>query len=463
MIDESDMALLRQGVNAAKQRACEQGSPVLASCSLPHPNIDFVQIFAANHRSEQPATLWAMPEDNFALLGLGCTHEFQCPAGRPWSDLQSAWETRIAKAVVIGDHRPVLCGGFAFDRRTRRSKLWRDFPAAALTLHRYFLQAEGTRIKLVLNTLVDGRSDCEKLCDELLKGWQKIVARSYSPPAEEVGRSLGTLVSGQAWRDKVSAAVEAIGAERLRKVVLARAEQIAVDVPLPDILDGLRQLHPGAYVFAFARGRSCFLGASPERLIARRGNRVHTCAVAGTAPRHHDPEIDRQLGRELLISDKNRYEHALVANELKRALGLYCDHVASPPEPRLRKLRHVQHLVTPIRGEIHSNMPLLALLQQLHPSPAVGGFPTNEAMAYIRAHEGMDRGWYAGPVGWLDAAGDGEFAVALRSALLAGRDAVLFAGCGIVKDSKPEDEYWESRYKMQAMMTALAATGTEPA
>jgi isochorismate synthase EntC len=155
-------------------------------------------------------------------------------------------------------------------------------------------------------------------------------------------------------------------------------------------------------------------------------------------------------------SAKDREEHDIVVRALTGALAELCDAVSAPAAPTLLTVPDVHHLYTPITARRREGTDLFSLLERLHPTPAVGGAPHEEALAFIREHEGWDRGWYAAPVGWMDASGDGEFAVGLRSALMDGHQATLFAGCGIVADSVPSDEYAESELKLRAMRDALA-------
>jgi isochorismate synthase len=190
-------------------------------------------------------------------------------------------------------------------------------------------------------------------------------------------------------------------------------------------------------------------------LVRAAGGQVQVTCLAGSTARGATPEEDAQLGAALLASAKNRHEHAVVAAMLQEALAEQCVDVAMPAAPQLLKLPNVQHLYTPATARLAAGGRLLDLVARLHPTPAVGGTPRDAALAWIRAHEGLDRGWYAAPVGWLDAAGDGEFAVALRSGLVDGATAHLFAGCGIMGDSDPAAEVAESRLKLRAMLTAL--------
>jgi isochorismate synthase len=244
------------------------------------------------------------------------------------------------------------------------------------------------------------------------------------------------------------------------KVVLARRVQVTLPDPtdtfdIAATLQQLRQSYPDTYVFAIQRGEHFFVGATPERLVQAEDGQIRTMALAGSAPRGTTEEEDRQIGLDLLQSRKNHTEHILVVAEVRDALLTHCRHVHVLEKPQLLKLKNVQHLKTPIVGELLPGRCILDVMAHLHPTPAVGGFPREAALTAIRDTEGLDRGWYAGPLGWIGTSGHGEFAVALRSGLIDGNSATLFAGCGIVADSDPESEYAESCLKLQVMLGGL--------
>lgn len=197
------------------------------------------------------------------------------------------------------------------------------------------------------------------------------------------------------------------------------------------------------------------VGASPELLIRRLGDSVTSLALAGSARRDPDPVVDDQLGSELLASSKDLHEHSLASESVERVLLQVCLSLRRPGQPGLLKLANVQHLATSFAGVLTQPRDVLELVGMLHPTAAVGGTPTLEAIEMIRALEGMERGRYAGPVGIFDSAGNGEFAIALRCAEISGARARLFAGAGLVWGSVPEDELEETRIKLQAMLSAL--------
>jgi isochorismate synthase len=268
------------------------------------------------------------------------------------------------------------------------------------------------------------------------------------------------LLPRREWEALVEDAARACGNGALEKVVLARAVYARARVPFDPAaaLERLRDAYPNAYIFAVARGPRCFLGATPERLVRLRDGAVDAACLAGSAPRGETPEEDARLGTALLASAKDRAEHAVVVRSVRAALEGVCSEVHAADVPRLLRLRNVQHLYTPVDGRVSWPTCVLDLVQRLHPTPAVGGYPRERALRFIREREGLDRGWYAGPVGWLDRRGNGEFAIALRSALLHGAEATLFAGCGIMAQSHASDEYAETCLKLCPMLNAL---GTE--
>jgi menaquinone-specific isochorismate synthase len=265
----------------------------------------------------------------------------------------------------------------------------------------------------------------------------------------------GSLPAPQ-WEQAVAAAVAAIKAGRLRKVVLARDLYATVDQPIdPRIL--LRRLaarYPECYTFAC----DGMVGATPELLIQQTGREVSALVLAGTTPRGGDPAEDEALGAELLASAKNTEEHSYAVASMRDTLGPLCDTLDVEARPALLKLPNLQHLGTRVRGTLAPTgtpRSALALAAAVHPTAAVCGTPTGAAFELIRELEHMDRERYAGPVGWVDAEGNGEWGIALRCAQLSGRSARLFAGCGIVAGSDPAAELAEAQVKFRPMRGAL--------
>ncbi len=256
----------------------------------------------------------------------------------------------------------------------------------------------------------------------------------------------------------VRTATERIRGGALRKVVLARQIEVRAERPLDPVLLAarLRSVDPDAYTFVAPTVRGALVGASPELLVSRRGREVRSNPLAGSAPRSGDPEADRHNGRELETSSKDREEHAIVVEAVADALGPYCEDLVWDPEPVLLSTANVWHLSTRFTGTLHEPAAdALELVGALHPTPAVGGSPRDAALATIGELEPFDRGAYAGPVGWIDANGDGEWAIALRCAEIVGGRATLYAGAGIVAGSDPDGEVDETERKFRAFLDAL--------
>ncbi len=256
------------------------------------------------------------------------------------------------------------------------------------------------------------------------------------------------------WRATVAEAIDAIGQGEFDKVVLAREVVVEANRPIvvADVVDRLRALYPSCTTFSTGG----FVGATPELLASRRGREVRSHPLAGTYPRSGDPHADDELAAALLASAKDRWEHQLLVDSVAREMGRVCERLDVAGTPSILPLRNVLHLGTDIRGTLADpSTTVLDLVARLHPTPAVGGTPAGAALAWLDAHEGLDRSRYAGPVGWVDAAGDGEFGIGIRSAEIAGRRARLFAGVGVVEGSDPQSELAETQLKLQALLSAL--------
>ena len=265
--------------------------------------------------------------------------------------------------------------------------------------------------------------------------------------------------TSEAYAVAVARAVSEIRDGTLRKVVLARTIEVEAGRQLDPrrLLHHLRAVEPHAYSFAVPIGPGASLvGASPELLVSRHGLRVRSNPLAGSAPRSGDPEEDRENARALAGSAKDREEHAIVVDTMTEVLRPFCVELSWDPDPVLHETANVWHLSTLFRGTLREPAAsVLELVGALHPTPAVCGAPRAEALELIRELEPFDRGRYAGVVGWIDAAGDGDWVIALRCAELGGERATLFAGAGIVADSVPEREIDETDRKFRAFLDAL--------
>ncbi|MFP5254382.1 MAG: isochorismate synthase MenF [Acidimicrobiia bacterium] len=284
------------------------------------------------------------------------------------------------------------------------------------------------------------------------------VPRSGPHPDAAPGRiRVGPVRSARWWCDLVAeatAAMRAAGEDGLRKVVLAREVEVEADQPFDRaaILARLRAGYPGCFLFHV----DGFLGASPELLVSRAGDVVRAQPMAGTAPRGGEPAADARLAAGLLASATYRQEHQITIDMVHDTLLPWCSYLDYEAEPSVVGVANVQHLATLVEGRLSQPAPsVLELVAALHPTPAVNGWPRDLATRWILEHEGFDRGRYAGAVGWVDAAGNGTWAVSIRSADVEGRRARVCAGNGIVADSDPAAELAETQAKLQAVLGAL--------
>jgi menaquinone-specific isochorismate synthase len=349
----------------------------------------------------------------------------------------AAWWERYTAALDVADDLgvpgsgPVLFGSIAFD------------------------PAVGTSVFVVPEVVV-GRRDGVGWITTVGAGMPPRASRTTTGPDEGPAprlRYADGALDPAIWCAAVTAAVARIDAGKLDKVVLARDLLVSAEPALDPrrLLRRLAARFPDCWTFAV----DGLLGATPELLLRRTGAQLSSRVLAGTAARGAGAE-DEHLATALLDSAKDRAEHAWAVDSLVSALAPYCSRLTAPDEPELLTLANVRHLATDVTGTQRGSAGLLELVGAVHPTAAVCGTPTADAAALIGELEGMDRGRYAGPVGWLDARGDGEFGLALRCAeLTPDGGARLFAGCGIVAGSEPAAELAETQAKFAAFQNAL--------
>jgi salicylate biosynthesis isochorismate synthase/menaquinone-specific isochorismate synthase len=355
----------------------------------------------------------------------------------------------------------VALGGCAFAPDGGAGPEWEGFGSGSLFVPELSLARRGDATWLTVNAAVAGDDVAEERCEAIEARLARLreAPLPLLDPAPAGRYVVHSPMPPSHYEEAVARAVHRIREGELEKIVLAR--EVRVEAPAPHdpaaVLGVLREGFPSCFVYAVGRGERTFLGASPELLVRREGQRASTVALAGSTRRSADPAVDDHLGERLLRSDKDRHENAIVARRIAAALHEHAVWVAAAPEPALVRVANIQHLAAPIRAQLARPIGALALAGVLHPTPAVGGEPGDVAQRLIPALEGLDRGWYAGPVGWTDITGDGEFCVALRCALLDGASASCYAGCGIVADSDPAAELAETEVKLQALLPVLAS------
>ncbi|MGN6815448.1 MAG: isochorismate synthase [Solirubrobacterales bacterium] len=410
---------------------------------------------------------WEQPDRGFALAGLGVAHESTSRGEGRFAEVAEECQ-RIGRGAVLEEPRglpagagPVWLGGFAFAPDGGSTPTWSSLAPASLVLPEVSICRSGERSYLTVNAIAGPGDDVERLGERLgarLAGLHLDAALPLLDPHPTAHAEIRSARPPREFETAVEGATARIEDGELSKVVLAREVIVsAAAAHDPAALFGaMREQFPACFCFCCGTPEAAFIGASPELLVRRAGAGVSTVALAGSTRRSSDPAVDDHLGEQLLRSDKNRREQRIVAERIVRALRPHAVWVEAAAEPEIVKVANIQHLATPVIAQLAEPHSAIEMAGLLHPTPAVGGEPWPAAAAAIADLEGMDRGWYAAPVGWMDATEDGEFCVALRSALLRDREAHLFAGVGVVAGSDPAAELEETEVKLGALLPLLA-------
>jgi isochorismate synthase len=437
----------------------------LASVSASVAPVDSISLYAAAVEANLEAALWLRPAAGTSFVGVGRAWATEPAGPERFAQAEQAWRALLRTARIDGAS-PVLMGGLGFTgRRPNDDDAWAPFGPASLVLPSLLYAGTPDGASLTASVIgaaddIDGRwAALERRARELEPSPNGIVARPVFAPLTVTDEQPGH----EAWDRLVGMFAGAVGRGRIDKVVLARRVGLRspVELDVPNALRRLAASAPESTTYAFRRGGRTFLGSTPERLARTEGRAFRTMAVAGSIRRGADAAGDAALAAELLASEKDREEQAIVVDSIRDQLAPIAETLEVAPEPSVMTLRYVQHLATEISGTLPEARGLLSLAGLLHPTPAVGGQPRDVALAMVDEHEGFDRGWYAGPIGWLGADGDGELCVALRCGIVDHATATLFAGCGIVADSDPEAEWEESRMKLRAVISALGIPADE--
>lgn len=392
------------------------------------------------------------------FLGIGRAKE--------WEFHSEASLRTMKTALRLGDvsscpSKTWLLGGWSFPppRRLQRMKdgIWKDFPYSRWVVPALLFTSANGRNHLILAAYFDpstegGLREYYGKLASTLTGLRK-EARALPVPLR-----LNDLPSRKRWVSLARSALESISKGKLKKVVLSRAMRIQFDGDIASftVLKKLIESNPDSTVFAMKKGDTIFLGASPEQLLLLKNREIRVDCLAASAPRNSDREADESLGLNLIKEKKSRYEYQLVVQGVKKSLAAMCSDIETPEKPLLKRLPNIQHLHSVIRGHLLPRVDVWSAALSLWPTPATGGEPQEHAVRWIQDFEPLNRGWYSGVVGCVNADGDGSLVVSIRSGLIRGRSAVLFAGSGIVSGSDPNREFEETDWKLATMMNALA-------
>jgi menaquinone-specific isochorismate synthase len=453
---------LRAFLEQCRSAAARAGRAKLVSISIAVDALDPLAVLESIFEPGEPHFYAERPDIGSAIAGAETAAAFESTGPGRFEAVQRWIDGMLQDTIAVGDVSAPFGGphfftGFAFADEVEAGE---PFAAARVFVPRWQVARAGAVTTAVANFLVPPDADLNALAERVWRAHRKFGGFRYRETllTEPSAEAIFQVREAGDYRAVVAKAVARIDAGEFTKIVLARAQEFASDQPLHPlrVLNGLRQRFPDCYAFSLANGRGqSFIGASPERLVRVSKGVLETEALAGSIRRGAGASEDAALAGTLLRSEKDRREHqhvlAAITARLEH-LGLAPEYAA---EPGLRRLANVQHLHTPIRAALPENVRLLAVLAALHPTPAVGGSPLAAAVAAIRGLENFPRGLYAGAIGWSNARGGGEFFVGLRSALVDGGTARVYAGAGIVAGSTPEKEFAETELKFKAMLEAL--------
>lgn len=442
----------------------------LVSDSLPCPGVTWDQFL---YQAEGlPRYYWENKRDEISLAGRGTAIELTAWGEKRFETIQNHAEELFAGSILFNDEEPLasprLFGGFAFREDFVPDKTWWDFTPAHFVLPHYQLLSVRGQTWLTINASIPQNEDPKSIQDELRRALQakisELQARSRIHKNEiQDAIQINYPLPYDIWRSNIANATQRIRDGELKKVVLARIAEARFDhrVNVLAVLQYLAEVYPDTYRFLFEpRPFHAFYGATPELLVKVSSNTLETMALAGSIGRGSTPEMDEIYAQQLLSSVKDRHEHQLVVDEIRRRLiPLTSD--LNIADTGIMRLSNIQHIHTPIQGKLKHGKGVLPIVAALHPTPALGGDPRELAMTLISELETVPRGWYGAPIGWIDRHMDGQFGVGIRSAVVQDKRVWMYAGVGIVAASDPQKEWDETELKFRPMLNALGIPGMD--
>ncbi|MCA1011044.1 isochorismate synthase MenF [Halobacillus halophilus] len=448
-------------IENAINQAQERNEPQLISVVDQIEPSDPFQFLDAGTSINNHCLFWRSAEEDFTMVAVGSAYKMYAENENRFKEIQVMWDNIHQSASTYDEFNEkgtgiVALGGFSFDSNQNEQVPWEAFPDSQMTIPAFLLTNKGSESYLTTNVLIFPEDHKQQIITQLSTHRETLLKAGHQTFELPV-RTDSEEIDPSGWKKSIEQATEDIKKGLLDKVVLARELRITFDDPvqLAAVIKALAETQPNSYIFAFESEGEYFVGATPERLAKLDKQQLVSTCLAGTIRRGKTKEEDVQLGEDLLYDPKNRQEHQFVVEMIRQAVEACCYNVQIPEAPVLYPLKNLQHLYTPVTAVLEKGYTLLDVIEKLHPTPALGGMPQKKSVDYIRTNEKLNRGWYAGPIGWFDMHNNGEFAVAIRSALIKSDKASLFAGCGVVEDSDPDAEYEETHVKLKPMLSVL--------
>jgi menaquinone-specific isochorismate synthase len=472
MIAQISIDDFRRVFSECVRDGAETRKKCILSCRFSLTNAEFERLLHARFEAAEKAFYFEKPQNDHIICAIGKVASITGAGRTRFADLgnraleyeyRSFQQNNGWNAGAV----PLWVGSMSFFPE-HTDRLWKDYSPSDWFIPEFLLIRNGQNCFASFQTNPERDAEYERPLERMTA-----YLNGSAPRPESVNESLPAIRREHDereqydWMENVGKTVESIRLGIVDKVVLSRCVRFR-GVPRERLIralldygkrepgsEGQPAAKPAGYNFMYQSQNSLFLGISPEMLATFRNGKVFCDAIAGSIGRGGTEEEDADLGNELLRSYKNQSEHEFVVKHIESVLMRHCADVRIDRFPVLRKISYIQHLYTGGTGTLKPDVSMFRVLRDLHPTPAVGGYPIDGALEMIRSLETYDRGLYTGFIGWFDAQGNGEFAVALRSALLAEDTLHAFAGGGIVSDSRPGDEFQETEIKLHAIISLL--------
>ncbi len=448
-----------------RDTAAEAGRPILVSITIQVDSLDPLAVLESIFEPGERHFYAERPSEGWAIAGAESVLSFTSSGPGRFEDCQDYIDRVLEDTIAVGDQEIPFGGPHFFAAFSFLDTLGEGepFEAARVFVPRWQVARKGGHTTAVANLLIQPDSPIEPIAAKVWRAHAKFRSFEFGAPGlpekhPRKATSIAEVGGRNTYATALSEAAERIGRGEIEKIVIARAKDVRSPAPLHplQILNGLRQRFPDCNAFSVANGLGqSFIGASPERLLRVEDSVVTTEALAGSAERGSTASEDATLGNRLLSSEKDLREQRIVLDSIVRRLSPLGLDLRYSVRPGLKRLSNIQHLHTPVEARLPRGVRLLDMLGRLHPTPAVGGTPRERAVPLIESLEAFPRGLYGGAIGWIDSRGGGEFIVALRSALVSGKQARMYAGSGIVEGSTLETEFAETELKFRAMQEAL--------
>ena len=456
---------IRDGIIEAFSLSKKYKKNILFSYTYRIDTDDFLPFVTHPSDRQNLRFYWQQPSKGISLAGLNSIWVRDYSKKDFYSEVKKETVELFKNSVSIADSKlvgPKIIGGHAFTVDAKSDNTWKNFPRSRFFLPECLATLNDDGAWLTISKFVNFKNSSSQFYNDLMQlciHYQNRMPVTLPSVTKVDVDNFTDIPSKKDWNKTLCSVLEKIRPGEVEKVVISRSHQIKVsdDFSVSSALQILRNSYPKCTTFMFSfPSQGIFFGSSPERLIRMKNDFIETEALAGTQARGENMEEDRLLSKTLINSHKENEEHRLVVDQILRKLKPVVKDLDFNNNPIVLKLTNVQHLQTPISGRLKNNDHILDLVNTLHPTPAIAGTPTEKAIKIINNEEKTDWGWCSGPIGWFDKNGDGEFNVALRSALVKKGTAYIFVGCGIVSESIPQKEWDETELKLHPILSALS-------